>query len=111
MKTAPHFGHLIFVSLATPAHPKENTAKRNNTIKNANHFFIATHLLWNFVKQLSEIGTKVKKKMKLSRMGFTYFAVFFVVFFVVFLVPHPFVPQAIRFSPPLAVKILIKYLF
>jgi hypothetical protein len=28
VKTAPHFGHLTFVSLDAPAHPKEKNAKR-----------------------------------------------------------------------------------
>ncbi len=45
VKTAPHFGHLIFVSLATPAHPKEKTAKSANARKMLTHFFIPLHLL------------------------------------------------------------------
>jgi hypothetical protein len=45
VNTAPHFGHLIFVSFDTPAHPKENTAKRANTKEMLTHFLITTHLL------------------------------------------------------------------
>ncbi len=45
VKTAPHFGHLIFVSLATPAHPKEKTAKSTNAKKMLTHFRIIAHLL------------------------------------------------------------------
>ena len=45
VKTAPHFGHLIFVSLATPAHPNEKTAKSANAKKILINFLITNHLL------------------------------------------------------------------
>ncbi len=44
VKTAPHFGHLIFASLATP-HPIENTANIANAKKILTHFLITLHLL------------------------------------------------------------------
>jgi hypothetical protein len=45
VKTAPHFGHLTFVSLDTPAHPKEKTAKSTNAKKILISFLIIAHLL------------------------------------------------------------------
>jgi hypothetical protein len=39
-KIAPHFGHLIFVSLDTPAHPKDKTARSANAKKMLIHFLI-----------------------------------------------------------------------
>jgi hypothetical protein len=44
VKTAPHIGHLIFVSLAKPAHPKENTAEIANANKKLVHFLTLTSL-------------------------------------------------------------------
>jgi hypothetical protein len=44
VKTAPHFGHLTFVSFDAPAHPKEKNAKRINTKNKLRifvHFFIS----------------------------------------------------------------------
>jgi hypothetical protein len=40
VKTAPHFGHLIFASFDTPAHPKEKTAKIANARMILTHFLI-----------------------------------------------------------------------
>jgi hypothetical protein len=40
VKTAPHFGHLIFASFCTPAHPKEKTAKITNARMILTHFLI-----------------------------------------------------------------------
>ena len=40
VKTAPHFGHLIFASLDTPAHPKEKSASSVNPKKILAHLFI-----------------------------------------------------------------------
>jgi hypothetical protein len=45
VKTAPHFGHLIFASFCTPAHPKEKTANIANAKKILTHFLITLHLL------------------------------------------------------------------
>ncbi len=45
VKTAPHFGHLTFVSLDTPAHPKEKTAKSANAKKMLINFLMIAHLL------------------------------------------------------------------
>ena len=45
VKTAPHFGHLIFVSFDVPAHPKEKTATSANAKNMLTHFLITTHLL------------------------------------------------------------------
>jgi hypothetical protein len=45
VKTAPHFGHLTFVSLDTPAHPKEKTAKSTNAKKMRINFLMIAHLL------------------------------------------------------------------
>jgi hypothetical protein len=45
VKTAPHFGHLIFASFDTPAHPNEKTAKIANAMKMLTHFLILLHLL------------------------------------------------------------------
>jgi hypothetical protein len=45
VKTAPHFGHLIFASFATVAHPKEKTDKITNAKKMLTHFLITLHLL------------------------------------------------------------------
>jgi len=49
---APHFGHLIFASLATPAHPKEKTANIANAKKRLTHFLITIHLLSSIDKEL-----------------------------------------------------------
>jgi hypothetical protein len=45
VKTAPHFGHLIFASFDIPAHPKEKTDNIANAKKMLTHFFITPHLL------------------------------------------------------------------
>jgi len=45
VKTAPHFGHLIFASFVTLAHPKEKTANIANAKKILTHFLITLHLL------------------------------------------------------------------
>jgi hypothetical protein len=42
---APHFGHLTFVSLSTPAHPSEKTVKIANANKMLITLFITLHLL------------------------------------------------------------------
>jgi len=44
VKTAPHFGHLIFASLDTP-HPREKTVKIANAKKILRTLFITLHLL------------------------------------------------------------------
>jgi len=44
VKTAPHFGHLIFVSLDTP-HPREKTVNIANAKKTLINLFITLHLL------------------------------------------------------------------
>jgi hypothetical protein len=63
VKTAPHFGHLIFASFCTPAHPKEKTAKIANAKKILTHFLITLHLL-------SSTDTMLKfKKMVLTTNG------------------------------------------
>jgi hypothetical protein len=54
VKIAPHLGHLIFASLPTPAHPKENSDKVINTNKALTHFFIRVHLLWSKKKEKEE---------------------------------------------------------
>jgi hypothetical protein len=53
VKTAPHFGHLIFASFEIPAHPKEKTAKTANAKKILTHFLITIHLLSSIFKKLS----------------------------------------------------------
>jgi hypothetical protein len=45
VKMAPHFGHFKFVSLDTPAHPKEKAAKNTNAKKMFTHFVMLTHPL------------------------------------------------------------------
>jgi hypothetical protein len=45
VKTAPHFGHLIFWSFDTPAQPNEKTATSANAKNILTHFFIPNHLL------------------------------------------------------------------
>jgi hypothetical protein len=46
VKTAPHFGHFIWVSLLTiPAQPKENAARTNNAKTKLINFFTPLHLL------------------------------------------------------------------
>jgi len=44
VKTAPHFGHLIFVSFDIGAHLKEKTDKIANAKKMLTHFLIPLHL-------------------------------------------------------------------
>ena len=44
-KTAPHFGHLTFVSFVYVAHPTEKTANIANAKKMLTHFLITLHLL------------------------------------------------------------------
>jgi hypothetical protein len=45
VKTAPHFGHLTFVSFDTPVHPREKTVKIANAKRILITFFITLHLL------------------------------------------------------------------
>jgi len=45
VKTAPHLGHLTFVSFAMLAHPKENAAKIPKINSKLTHFFIVSYLL------------------------------------------------------------------
>jgi hypothetical protein len=49
---APHLGHLIFASFATPAHPKEKTANIANAKKILTHFLITIHLLSSIDNEL-----------------------------------------------------------
>ncbi len=58
---APHFGHLIFASLATPAHPKEKTANIANAKKILTHFLITIHLLSSIDKELFVLIETVSK--------------------------------------------------
>jgi hypothetical protein len=79
-KTAPHFGHLTFVSFVYVAHPTEKTAKSANAKKMLTHFLITIHLLssihiyvggprnpllklWRNVKWIPKILSLVKKKI------------------------------------------------
>jgi hypothetical protein len=52
VKTAPHFGHLIFVSFEIVPQPKENTAKSANAKKMLTHFLITLHLLSSINKDV-----------------------------------------------------------
>jgi len=57
VKTAPHFGHLIFASFPKVAHPKEKTDKITNAKKMLTHFLITLHLL----SSMNEYGNTLGK--------------------------------------------------
>ena len=68
VKTAPHFGHLIFASFETFAHPSENTANNANAKKILTHFLINLHLLSLFFRKIAEdnIVPKIDNKNPFS---------------------------------------------
>jgi len=115
VKTAPHFGHLIFASFVTPAHPNENTAKSANAKKILTHFLITLHLLSSMIHKTPwEFGTSYvektdnknplpcqeKNKPPLETRLHDYFF-FLVAFLVVFLALGCFMPHAMSDLPPL----------
>jgi len=64
VKTAPHFGHLIFVSFPTDAHPKEKTAKIANAIKMFTHFLMTTY---SFRQLISILMANLNLNVALNR--------------------------------------------
>jgi hypothetical protein len=128
VKTAPHFGHLIFASFDTPPHPNEKIAKITNAMKMLSHFRITLHLLslldtialsssvtrllpddtgqTNNKKQLrcqekNITGVLCSGTVSIEREPFLPNHFFFVAGFLVvfFVVPH-FFPYAITLFPP-----------
>ena len=85
-KTAPHFGHLTFVSFVYAAHPTEKTANIANAKKMLTHFLITLHLLssiyvyvgdpkkifyklWHNKKWIPKILSLVKRKINQRKIN------------------------------------------
>jgi hypothetical protein len=60
VKTAPHLGHLTFVSFEIPVHPKAKPANIPNAKKMLTHFLITLHLL-SWYSQRSKARLSHKK--------------------------------------------------